>query len=154
MCSHTEWNFAELSTKVIEPWTAAMVLSHMIQGLQIVASVSFLMGVGGCPRHHDKSQLANQKAALNHRCSGLKMPHQNVSTMCIPPSQLPSMTPHASRAVRRRQPHTYIQSHNYTCLVIFVYTLYYVMYVTHWYTNNMLKYIITWQTMGPLHIRI
>ena len=38
------------------------------------------------------------------------------------------MTPHASRAVRRRQPHTYIHSH-YMCLVIFVCTVYHGLYV-------------------------
>ena len=38
------------------------------------------------------------------------------------------MMPHASRAVRRRQPHTYIHSH-YMCLVIFVCTVYHGLHV-------------------------
>ena len=33
------------------------------QGLQIVANVSFLTGIAGCPRPRYYSQLANQRAA-------------------------------------------------------------------------------------------
>ena len=38
------------------------------------------------------------------------------------------MTPHASHAVRSRQPHTHMHSH-YMCLVIFVCTVYHGLYV-------------------------
>ena len=37
-------------------------------------------------------------------------------------------------------------------MYVILYITIVIVYVTHWYTNSMLTYIIIYEAMGPLHI--